>query len=170
MPGTKHGTREVFEEQVILQGCKATGALDAMVAANGGAIRNRPRAIAWHCAPMASRSTSTGTILRLWRASKPIQTGSVCLAWPSTKTTPTSCKWATMSGVVPSVESISAGEYPVSRPLYFYIKAAHLDVIPGLKDFAEFFVSDDIAGPDGPLAEYGLVSDPRAGGHPGSCG
>jgi phosphate transport system substrate-binding protein len=45
--------------------------------------------------------------------------------------------------------------------LYFYIKAAHLDVIPGLKDFAEFFVSDDIAGPDGPLAEYGLVSDPN---------
>jgi phosphate transport system substrate-binding protein len=49
----------------------------------------------------------------------------------------------------------------VSRPLYFYIKAAHLDVIPGLKDFAEFFVSDDVAGPDGPLAEYGLVSDPE---------
>ena len=68
---------------------------------------------------------------------------------------------ATMSGVVPNVESISAGEYPVSRPLYFYIKAAHLDVIPGLKEFAEFFVSDDISGPDGPLAEYGLVSDPE---------
>jgi phosphate transport system substrate-binding protein len=68
---------------------------------------------------------------------------------------------ATMSGVVPSTESIASGEYPVSRPLYFYIKAAHIDVIPGLKDFAEFFVSDDIAGPDGPLAEYGLVSDPE---------
>jgi phosphate transport system substrate-binding protein len=34
-------------------------------------------------------------------------------------------------------------------------------VIPGLKDYAEFFVSDDMAGPDGPLAEYGLVSDPE---------
>jgi phosphate transport system substrate-binding protein len=68
---------------------------------------------------------------------------------------------ATMNGVVPTVESIAAAEYPVSRPLYFYIKAAHIGVIPGLKEFAEFFVSDDIAGPDGPLAEYGLVSDPE---------
>jgi len=62
---------------------------------------------------------------------------------------------------VPSVESISSGDYPVSRPLYFYVKKAHLGVIPGLKEFVEFFVSDDIAGPDGPLAEYGLVSDPE---------
>ena len=68
---------------------------------------------------------------------------------------------ATMSGVVPSTESISTGEYPVSRPLFFYIKKAHIGVIPGLKEFAEFFVADEIAGPDGPLAEYGLVSDPE---------
>ena len=65
-----------------------------------------------------------------------------------------------MSGVTPSTETIASGEYPVSRPLYFYIKKAHIGVIPGLKEFAEFFVSDDMAGPDGPLAEYGLVSDP----------
>jgi phosphate transport system substrate-binding protein len=69
-------------------------------------------------------------------------------------------KVATMSGIAPSTETISTGEYPVSRPLYFYIKAAHIGVIPGLKEFASFFVADEIAGPDGPLAEYGLVSDP----------
>jgi phosphate transport system substrate-binding protein len=49
----------------------------------------------------------------------------------------------------------------VSRPLFFYIKKAHLGVIPGLKEYAEFFVSDDIAGPFGPLAAYGLVADPE---------
>ena len=49
----------------------------------------------------------------------------------------------------------------MSRPLYFYVKKAHIGVIPGVKEYAEFFVSDDIAGPDGPLAEYGLVSDPE---------
>ncbi len=65
-----------------------------------------------------------------------------------------------MGGVQPTTETISTGDYPVSRPLFFYIKKAHIGVIPGLKDFAEFFVSDEIAGPDGPLAEYGLVSDP----------
>ncbi|KKK99439.1 hypothetical protein LCGC14_2632750, partial [marine sediment metagenome] len=43
----------------------------------------------------------------------------------------------------------------------FYVKKAHIGVIPGLKEYAEFFVADEVAGPDGPLAEYGLVSDPE---------
>ena len=66
-----------------------------------------------------------------------------------------------MAGVEPTTETISTGEYPVSRPLFFYVKKAHIGVIPGLKEFAEFFVADEIAGEDGPLAEYGLVSDPE---------
>ena len=70
-------------------------------------------------------------------------------------------KVATVSDVAPSTETIASGEYPVSRPLYFYVKNAHLDVIPGMQQYVEFFVSDEIAGPDGPLAAYGLVSDPE---------
>ena len=69
-------------------------------------------------------------------------------------------KVATMSGVTPSVETISAGKYPVSRPLFFYVKKAHIGVIPGLKEYVEFFTSDKIIDPDGPLAEYGLVPLP----------
>jgi phosphate transport system substrate-binding protein len=34
-------------------------------------------------------------------------------------------------------------------------------VIPGLKEYVEFFVSDEVAGPNGPLSQYGLVSDPE---------
>ena len=70
-------------------------------------------------------------------------------------------KVAPIDGIVPSVETIASGDYPVSRPLYFYVKKAHLGVIPGLKEYIEFFVSDEMAGPEGPLAEYGLVSDPE---------
>ena len=66
-----------------------------------------------------------------------------------------------MAGVSPSTETIASGEYPVSRPLFFYIKKAHIGVIPGVKEYAEFFVSNELAGPDGPLANYGLVSDPE---------
>jgi phosphate transport system substrate-binding protein len=68
---------------------------------------------------------------------------------------------ATMSGIEPSVESIASGEYPVSRPLFFYVKNAHIGVIPGLQEYVEFFVSDDVAGTGGPLEEYGLVPDPE---------
>jgi len=45
--------------------------------------------------------------------------------------------------------------------LFFFIKQAHIGVIPGVKEFAEFFIANEVAGPDGPLAQYGLVSDPE---------
>ncbi|HKK84439.1 MAG TPA: substrate-binding domain-containing protein, partial [Roseovarius sp.] len=70
-------------------------------------------------------------------------------------------KVATMSGVSPSTETIATGEYPVSRPLFFYVKKAHIGVIPGLKEYAQFFTADEIAGPGGPLSNYGLVADPE---------
>lgn len=68
---------------------------------------------------------------------------------------------STINGVEPTVETISSGDYPISRPLYFYVKNAHLDTIPGLIEYVEFFVSYDMAGPEGALAAYGLVPDPE---------
>ena len=72
-------------------------------------------------------------------------------------------KVATIGGVAPKTETIASGEYPVSRPLFFFIKKAHIGVIPGLKEYAEFFISNEVAGPNGPLSNYGLVSDPELG-------
>ena len=69
---------------------------------------------------------------------------------------------ATVGGIVPTVETISKGDYPVSRPLFFYVKKAHIGVIPGLKEYVEFFLSDDMIGPDSALATYGLVPAPDA--------
>ena len=71
-------------------------------------------------------------------------------------------KVATVGGVTPSVDTIASGEYPVSRPLFFYVKKAHLGVVPGLKEYVEFFLDDQMVGPESPLAEYGLVSAPDA--------
>ena len=68
----------------------------------------------------------------------------------------------TQSDVVPSTETISSGKYPVSRPLFFYVKKAHLGVIPGLKEYVEFFLNDQMIGEDSPLVEYGLVAAPEA--------
>ena len=50
----------------------------------------------------------------------------------------------------------------MSRPLFFYVKKAHLGVVPGLKEYVDFFLDDQMIGPDSPLAEYGLVAAPDA--------
>ena len=165
IPGTKHGTREVFDVKVLEAGCKETGALDLFKAAAEGADDKEKEANAKKaCLGLRTDGKSvdidgdyTETLARLDADKNAV--GVFGLSFYQNNTD--KLKVATMSGVVPSTESIASGEYPVSRPLFFYVKKAHLGVIPGLKEYIEFFVSDDMAGPDGPLAAYGLVSDPE---------
>lgn len=67
-------------------------------------------------------------------------------------------KGVSIEGVAPSTESIADKSYPISRPLYIYIKNAHRGVIPGFDDFIAEYMSDEALDPDGYLAERGLVS------------
>lgn len=67
-----------------------------------------------------------------------------------------------VDGVEPTFENIASGEYPVSRPLFFYIKKEHAEIVPGLKDYALEFTSPDAIGDDGYLAEKGLIPLPGA--------
>ncbi|KPK56440.1 MAG: phosphate ABC transporter substrate-binding protein [Thiotrichales bacterium SG8_50] len=66
-----------------------------------------------------------------------------------------------VDGVAPEFESIAAGEYPVSRPLYFYVKKAHVATIPGIREFLAEFTSEKAWGEDGYLADKGLIPMPR---------
>ncbi len=63
----------------------------------------------------------------------------------------------TIDGVAPSIDTIADKSYPVSRPLYFYVKNAHRGVIPGLNEFVEEYMSEDALAPGGYLSERGLV-------------
>ena len=67
---------------------------------------------------------------------------------------------ASVDGVMPEFDSIASGKYPVSRPLFFYIKKAHVDVIPGLREYAAMFMSDQASGEEGYLADRGLIPMP----------
>ena len=64
---------------------------------------------------------------------------------------------STVDGVGPSFDSIASGDYPVSRPLYFYIKNDHVGKIPGIQEYAMEFVSKKAMGDDGYLPEKGLI-------------
>lgn len=165
VPGTKHGTREVFEDKVILAGCEAAGVFEHILASvSGDSDKARKKAAEKACIALRTDGRSvdidgdyTETLARIDSNKDGI--GVFGLAFYENNTD--KLQVATMSGILPSTESIAAGSYPVSRPLFFYVKKAHIGVIPGLKEYAEFFVAEEIAGPDGPLAEYGLVADPE---------
>jgi phosphate transport system substrate-binding protein len=155
IPGTKHGTREVFETKVMLAGCKAAGEYDK-------SLGKKPAEKACFKVRTDGASVDIDGDYTETLASLDANVNGVGVFGLSFLLNNTDSIYAAkINGVMPSTESIASGEYPVSRPLQFYVKHAHFDQVPGLKEYIEFFVSDEIAGPDGPLAEYGLVSDPE---------
>jgi phosphate transport system substrate-binding protein len=160
IPGTKHGTREVFDIKVMEDGCKAVGTYDYLLKRNGG---DKKAALA-ECIQVRTDGRSvdidgdyTETLARLESNQNGIGVFGLSFLLNNTST----LYAATINGVTASTETVASGEYPISRPLYFYVKNAHIGTIPGLYEYIEFFMSDDIAGPGGPLAQYGLVPDPQ---------
>ncbi|MBK8534289.1 MAG: PstS family phosphate ABC transporter substrate-binding protein [Candidatus Competibacteraceae bacterium] len=68
----------------------------------------------------------------------------------------------TINGVAPTFENIADGKYPVSRPLFVYVKKAHIGVIPGIKEFIAELTSEKAVGDDGYLSKKGLIPLPAA--------
>jgi phosphate transport system substrate-binding protein len=163
IPGEKHGTREVFEEKVLHAGCKASGALKLLEEAATGDHKAKAAAADKACARVRKDGGTvdidgdyTETLARI--KSNPKGVGVFGLSFYENNTD--KLRVATISGVKATVETVATGKYPVSRPLFFYVKKAHIGTIPGLKEYIAFFTADKMIGPDGPLAEYGLVPAP----------
>ncbi|MEM7776416.1 MAG: substrate-binding domain-containing protein [Pseudomonadota bacterium] len=160
IPGENHGTREVFEDKLLEVGCGEAGATEIMT--KGGmdtaAVRKACIAVRKDGGTFEIDGDYTETLGRM-QANK---TGVGVFGLSYYENNTDRLRVATINGVTPSVETISTGSYPVSRPLYFYLKKDHIGTIPGLKEYLELFTSAKMIGPDGPLAAYGLVPMPKA--------
>ena len=60
-----------------------------------------------------------------------------------------------VDGVGPSMDTIADGSYKVSRPLFFYVKKEHIGVVPGIQEYADYFMSLAVEG--SPLEDAGLI-------------
>ncbi|MEO3434877.1 substrate-binding domain-containing protein [Inquilinus sp. CAU 1745] len=66
-----------------------------------------------------------------------------------------------VEGVAPTFDAIADGSYSISRPLFFYVKNAHVGVIPGLAEFVAEYTSERAMGPEGYLVDRGLIPLPE---------
>ena len=64
---------------------------------------------------------------------------------------------AIVDGVTPTFDNIAAGDYPISRSLFFYVKGQHAEVVPGIREYVAEFTSEDAWGDFGYLSERGLI-------------
>ncbi|QHQ40648.1 phosphate ABC transporter substrate-binding protein [Microbulbifer hydrolyticus] len=67
-----------------------------------------------------------------------------------------------IEGQEPTFDSIADQKYPVSRPLFIYVKKAHVDVVPGIKQFLAEFTNNRAWGEEGYLADKGMIPLPNA--------
>ncbi|MCE8001430.1 substrate-binding domain-containing protein [Billgrantia ethanolica] len=143
IPASNHGTREVFEEKVLHAGCDSYAEIEGDAC---NSLRGDGRII-------EIAGDYTETLARLDAQADAV--GVFGLSFYDQNRD--RLQVATVDGVTPSLETIGSGEYPVSRPLFFYVKGEHLDVIPGLAEYTEFFLSDAISGFGSPLEDAGLI-------------
>ncbi len=150
IPGSNHGTREVYEEKVVLEGCKTLPEVKAMTKDEQASF----------CLAMRTDGSVveiagdyTETLARLQAQKDAL--GVFGLSFYESNRD--RIKVATVNGVVPTVDNIISGAYPVSRPLFFYVKGEHIGVIPGLQEFAQYFVADATSGEASPLEFAGLI-------------
>jgi phosphate transport system substrate-binding protein len=148
IPGTNHGTREVFDQNVVEAGCEVVGLPE-------GASEDACTALRQDVV-VEIAGDYTETLARLQADNNTMGVFGLSFYDQNRDT----LKVATIDGIEPTLETISAGEYPVSRPLFFYVKGEHIGVIPGLQEYVEFFLSDAMIGSGGTLESAGLIPQP----------
>ena len=67
---------------------------------------------------------------------------------------------AKIDGYMPTPDTISSGQYPISRSLFFYIKNSHRAKVPTMDKYVALFMKEDMIGPDGILGDIGLIALP----------
>ncbi len=141
-PPPSSGTRDAFEELVMHKGCKLTD----LVECEGVSIREDGVFVeaGENDNLIVSKLEANPNALGIFGFSFLDQNSDVI-------------KGTSIDGVEPTFENIVGGEYEIARSLYFYIKVAHIGVIPGIAEYAAEFSSEAAAGEEGYLTDKGLI-------------
>lgn len=151
IPASNHGTREVFQEKMVDAGCNAYTALKAL---DKDAHKKACSTFRKDGRVVEISGDYTETLARL--TTSPSAVGVFGLGFYDQNRD--KLRVATVNNVVPSEKTILNGAYPVSRPLFFYVKGEHLKSIKGLTEFTEYFLNKKVSGKGSKLEKAGLIA------------
>ncbi len=155
-PPPTSGTRDAFVELAMEGGCQAIPWIKALKSTDGSRYREICHTIREDGAYVEAGENDNLIVQKL--EANPDAFG--IFGFNFLDQNSEKVKGAKVDGVLPSFDEIAAGTYSVSRPLFFYVKKAHVDVIPGLRRFLREFTSERALGDDGYLSERGLIPMP----------
>ena len=155
-PPPTSGTRDAFTELVMDVGCEQFDFIKAMAKSDPKAYKAACQAIREDGAYIEAGENDTLIVNKLVENPKALG----IFGYSFLDQNADKIKGASIDGVSPTFENISSSKYPVSRPLFFYVKGEHVGVIPGIKEYVAEFTSEAAIGEDGYLPQIGLIPLP----------
>jgi phosphate transport system substrate-binding protein len=140
-PPPSSGTRDAFEELVMHEGCEGAG-----INCDGITIREDGAYV---------EAGENDNLIVSKLEANPDALGIFGFSFLDQNSD--ALQGAVIDGIEPEFDLIADGDYPVSRSLYFYIKNAHVGVVPGIHEFAKEFMSEGAAGEEGYMVDKGLI-------------
>jgi len=152
-PPPTSGTRDAFSELALEGGCKSFLWIKAMKKTDKGAYKTLCHTVR-EDGPYIEAGENDNLIVQKLNANKNALGvfGFSFLDQNSDKV-----QASIVDGQEPTFDTISDGSYPVSRPLYFYVKKAHVGVVPGIAEFLTEFTKERTWGDEGYLTEKGMI-------------
>ncbi len=153
-PPTTSGTRDALAELILTKGCETDPAMKALKKTDEGAHKKVCTGVREDGAYVDAGENDNLIVQKISQNPKAIGV----FGFSFLEENPDSLKGITMSGVTPTYETISDFTYPGARPLYIYVKKAHLNAIKGLADYVGQWAK--AWGPEGYLKQKGMVIAP----------
>jgi len=152
-PPATSGTRDAFVELAMEGGCKTFPGIEAMKKADKRAYKKLCHTIREDGAYIEAGENDNLIVQKL--TTNPRALG--IFGFSFLDQNDDKLQGSAVNGVTPEFEEIADGNYPVSRALFFYVKKAHIGEVPGIAEFIGEFTNEATWGPDGYLADKGLI-------------
>lgn len=157
-PPPTSGTRDAFAELALEGGCKTFPAIKALKSSDKNAYKTACHTVREDGAYIEAGENDNLIVQKL--EANPSALGIFGFSFLDQNAD--KVQGSLIEGVEPTFDSIADKSYPVSRPLYFYVKKAHIGVVPGLRGYLAEFTSEKAWGEEGYLAEKGMIPLPSA--------
>ena len=147
------GTRDAWNSLIMKKGCKAAGAYKLWEDA-GEKAKKKCAVVREDGRVIEAGENDTLIVQKL--AEDPERFG--YFGYSYLLANEDKIKSAAITGILPTLAGIQDYSYPIARPLQFYVKKAHIGVVPGIEEFLAAFTSENAMGEDGYLTDIGLVA------------
>ena len=157
-PPPTSGTRDAFTELVMEAGCEQYDWIEAMKKSDKGKFKEICLSLREDGAYVEAGENDNLIVQKL--VANPEAVG--IFGFSFLEENSDKIQGSAIDGVKPTFETIADGSYPVSRPLFFYVKKAHIGTVPGMEEYLAEFTSEPAWGEYGYLSERGLIPMPAA--------